>query len=94
MSDKTDFEILNSIRLGTDDYDFDNALVIKRGGQDEIFEIKSKIEGKVYTAKKLAYQIGSQLNTEEMQSIAENEIRCLRTFNHPMISGIVDIVKY
>ena len=50
---KSDLELLNSARLGTDDYDFDSKKVIKEGGQAVVFEIKSKIDGKIYAAKRL-----------------------------------------
>ncbi len=46
------------MRNGTDEYDFDNAKIIKEGGQAIVIEIKSKVDGKTYAAKKLKYQIG------------------------------------
>ncbi len=52
-STKSDLELLNSARLGTDDYDFDSKKVIKEGGQAVVFEIKSKIDGKIYAGKRL-----------------------------------------
>jgi hypothetical protein len=42
---------LNSARLGTDDYEF--IKVINKGGQAVIYEVKSKIDGKTYAAKRL-----------------------------------------
>ncbi len=51
-------EILESLRDGTEEYDFENAKVIKEGGQAIVIELKSKIDGKTYAAKKLKYQIG------------------------------------
>jgi hypothetical protein len=48
--------------MGTEDYELDNAKVIKEGGQALVFEIKSKIDGKTYAAKRLKYQIGYNLN--------------------------------
>jgi hypothetical protein len=48
---------LNSARLGTDDYQF--IKVIKEGGQAVVFEVRSKIDGKIYAAKRLQYHIGS-----------------------------------
>ena len=56
---KTDIEILNSARLGTLDYDFNSVKIIKEGGQAIVFEVKSKIDGKIYAGKRLQYQIGS-----------------------------------
>ena len=50
---------MNSARIGTDDYDFDSIKVIKEGGQGVVLEIKSKIDGKIYAAKRLQYRIGS-----------------------------------
>ena len=38
-SSKTEIEILDSARLGTDDYDFDSAEIIKEGGQAIINEV-------------------------------------------------------
>jgi hypothetical protein len=55
---KSEIEILKSLRDGTEEYDFENANVIKEGGQAIVIEIKSKIDGKTYAAKKLKYQIG------------------------------------
>jgi predicted Ser/Thr protein kinase len=52
-SDKSDIEILNSARLGTDDYDFESVKIINKGGQGVVFEVKSKIDGKIYAAKRL-----------------------------------------
>ena len=93
LSTKTDIEILNSARLLTDDYDFDSVKIIKEGGQAIVFEIKSKIDGKIYAAKRLPYQIGSKFITSKAQAAAEREISCLRSFNHPMIMRIIDLVK-
>lgn len=61
-STKTEIEILKTLRIGTDDYDFENATIIKEGGQALVFELKSKIDGKTYAAKRLKYQIGYNLN--------------------------------
>jgi hypothetical protein len=58
-STKTDIEILNSARLGTVDYDFNSVKIIKEGGQAIVFEVRSKIDGKIYAGKRLQYQIGS-----------------------------------
>ena len=33
--------------------------IIGKGGQGEVFEVKSKIDGKTYAAKRLKYAIGS-----------------------------------
>jgi hypothetical protein len=57
-TDKSDLELINSARLGTSDYDFDSVKIIKVGGQSTVFEIKSKIDGKTYAAKRLQYRIG------------------------------------
>ena len=46
------------MRNGTEEYDFENAKIIKEGGQATVIEITSKIDGKTYAAKKLKYQIG------------------------------------
>jgi serine/threonine protein kinase len=56
-SDKSDIEVLNSARLGTIDYDYDSVKIIKEGGQAIVFEVKSKVDGKTYAAKRLQYQI-------------------------------------
>ena len=58
-STKTDIEILNSARLGTFDYNFNSVKIIKEGGQAIVFEVRSKIDGKIYAGKRLQYQIGS-----------------------------------
>ncbi len=52
-SSKSEIEILNSLRLGTDDYDFNSIKLIKRGGQGAVFEIKSKNDDKIYAGKRL-----------------------------------------
>jgi hypothetical protein len=46
------------LRDGTNEYDFENAKIIKEGGQALVIELISKIDGKIYAAKKLKYQIG------------------------------------
>jgi hypothetical protein len=58
----TDIEIINSARLGTEDYDFDSIKRIGEGGQAVILEVKSKIDGKIYICKSLRYLIGSKTN--------------------------------
>jgi hypothetical protein len=50
---KTELEILQSLRLGTTDYDFKSAKLINKGGQAFIFEIKSNVDGKTYVGKRL-----------------------------------------
>ena len=62
-SSKTEIEIINSARLATDDYDYSSIKWFKDGGQAVIFEVKSKIDGKIYIGKRLQNQIGSELNT-------------------------------
>jgi len=52
-STKTEIEILESARLGNNDYDFNSVKIIKEGGQAVVFEIKSNIDGKTYAAKRL-----------------------------------------
>lgn len=52
-STASDIALLNSARLGTDDYDFDTVKVIKEASQSIVFLIKSKIDGKTYVAKRL-----------------------------------------
>jgi hypothetical protein len=51
LSTKSDIEIINSARLGTEDYDYDSIKLIKEGGQAIVFEVKSKIDGKTYVGK-------------------------------------------
>jgi hypothetical protein len=70
-------EILNSLRLGTEDYDFKNAKQIDEGGYGVILEIKSNVDGKTYVAKKLEFQIGS-INKSITQSVAEREMTLLK----------------
>ena len=55
LSMGSNIEIINSARLGTDDYDFDPIQMFEDGGQSIVFSIKSKIDGKIYAAKKLQY---------------------------------------
>ena len=74
---KSEIEILNSIRLGTTDYDFLNAKMINEGGFGLILEIKSKVDGKTYVAKKLNFQVGS-FNKAEDQTVAEREMNLLK----------------
>ena len=50
---KSGIEILNSIRLGTTDYDFKSVKLINKGGQAFIFEIKSNVDGQTYVGKRL-----------------------------------------
>ena len=52
-SDKKEIEILESLRLGTTDYNFETVNVLKTGGQGVVFEIKSNIDGKTYAGKRL-----------------------------------------
>jgi len=52
-SNKSEIEILESLRLGTTDYDFKSVKIIKTGGQGTVFEIKSKVDGKTYAGKRL-----------------------------------------
>ena len=52
-SDKKEIEILESLRLGTTDYDFETVNILKTGGQGVVFEIKSNIDGKIYAGKRL-----------------------------------------
>ena len=92
-SDKSDIEVLNSARLGTIDYDYDSVKIIKEGGQAIVFEVKSKLDGKIYAAKRLQYQIDGQFNSEKIQAAAEREFACLRALNHPLVIQIKDIVK-
>jgi hypothetical protein len=65
---KSDIDIINSVRLGTDDYDFDTVEIIKEGGQAIVFEIKSKINGRIYAAKRLQYQVGSKFNSKKIKA--------------------------
>ena len=58
-STKSDIELLDSPRLGTDDYDFESAILIKEGELGSLYDIKSKIDGKTYTAKIIHYKFGS-----------------------------------
>ena len=93
-STKSDLELINSARIGTDDYDFDSVKIIKEGGQAVILEVKSKIDEKTYAVKRLQYRIGGSQNFDRnIISAAEREVSCLRALNHPMIMGIVDLVK-
>ncbi len=92
-STKTDLELLNSARVGTKDYDFDSVKIIKEGGQSIVFEIKCKINGKTYAAKRLHYRIGSKYNEKRFIAEAEREISFLRVLKHPMIMKMIDLVK-
>ena len=77
-SDKKEIEILESLRLGTEDYDFKTAKKLTEGGQGVIFEIKSNVDGKKYIGKRLKFQIGSKFNETIAQSQAEREITLLK----------------
>jgi hypothetical protein len=68
---------LNSIRLGTTDYDLKNAKKINEGGFGLILEIKSNVDGKTYVAKKLNFQVGT-FNKIEDQTVAEREMNLLK----------------
>ncbi len=67
--------------------------MIKEGGQALVFEVKSRIDGKTYAAKRLKYQIGNNLNERSTQAEAEREISGLTSLKHPLICEIVDIIK-
>jgi len=54
--------LLNSVRLGTQEYDFDSKQSIKEGGQAVVFAIKCKIDGKTYAGKRLLFRVGSKNN--------------------------------
>ena len=62
---KTPIEILGSVRLGTADYDFNNAQIINEGGFGLILEIKSNVDGKTYVAKVLNFHVGSLNKSED-----------------------------
>ncbi len=49
---------MNSARLGTKDYEFPQF--INQGGETAAFEVKSKIDGKIYAVKRLQYHIGTE----------------------------------
>jgi hypothetical protein len=50
----SNIEVLKSARLGTKGYDFDSLKIIKMvAGQIIVFEVKSKIDHKIYVAKRL-----------------------------------------
>jgi serine/threonine protein kinase len=72
--------------------------ILGKGGQGKVFEVKSKIDGKSYAAKKLEYAICSEDKENEKEKEKKNEalreISCLRALNHPLIMGLVDLVKY
>ena len=89
----SDLELLNSARLGTTDYDYESIKIIKEGGQAVVFEIKSKTDGKTYAAKRLPYRIGSKNNDSRIAAAAQREISFLRALSHPMIIGMIDLVK-
>ncbi len=84
---------MNSARLGTTDYNFESVKIIKEGGQAIVFEIKCKIDGKTYAAKRLQYRIGSKFTEKKILAAAEREISCLRALKHPMIMGMIDLIK-
>jgi HD superfamily phosphodiesterase len=56
-SSKSNIEVLNSARPGAIDYDYDSYKIIKEGGQAIVFEVRSKLDGKIYAAKRLQYKI-------------------------------------
>ncbi len=51
------------------------------------------IDGKTYALMRLQYIIGSRFNDRDSQATVEREIGSLRTLNHPLIIGILDLVK-
>ncbi len=51
--------------------------MINEGGFGLILEIKSKVDGKTYVAKKLNFQVGS-FNKAEDQTVAEREMNLLK----------------
>jgi hypothetical protein len=69
---------LNSARLATTDYDFESCKIIKEGGQAVVLEVKCKIDGKTYAAKRLRYRIGDKYDDKKIKAQAEREISCLR----------------
>ncbi len=52
---KTVIELIESLRLGSEDYDLESTKKISSGGQSTILEIQSKKDGKSYAAKRLKY---------------------------------------
>jgi hypothetical protein len=54
-SNKSEIDIISSLRDGSEDYDFQNIENIKQGGQGLVFGIKCKIDGKTYAVKRLNY---------------------------------------
>ena len=91
--EKSLIELIEGLRLGSDDYDLESTKKINDGGQATILEIQSKKDGKSYAAKRLKYQIGYKHNESEVQADAEREIKGLMTLNHPLIVKVVDIIK-
>ncbi len=61
----SDIDIINSARLGTDDYDYSTAKLILEGGQAAVFEVKSKIDGKTYAVKRLEFKIDNYIREEK-----------------------------
>ena len=73
-STKSNIELLNTARLWTDDYDRESIkLINEQGAQAVVFEVKSKIDGKIYIAKRLEYKIGGNNNTDKIQAAAERD---------------------
>lgn len=68
-------EILNSARVGTLEYNFDDIKVMKIGGQGTVFEVKSKINGKIYAGKELEYKWANDKNSSDVVAGAEMMIR-------------------
>ena len=59
-SSKKSFDIMSELRLGDLDYDLANKTIIKEGGQAEVYQVKSKIDKKIYAAKKFNFPIESK----------------------------------
>ncbi len=86
-STASNIELINSARLGTDDYDFDHLQIIREEEEWIVYYIYCKIDGLKYVAKKLLHQNDAIFQPEpvNLQSAVQRDMRYLRALNHPMI---------
>ena len=92
-NDRPVIDLINSVRLGTIDYDFDGAISVNGGGQADILEIKSNIDGNTYVCKVYKFDMVRADIDKLAESGAERDISILLCLEHDSIPHVVDIVK-
>ena len=67
-------------------------IIGNKSDQSSVFTVKSKIDGKFYSAKRMNYNLGSN-EIREQQAEMEREINFLMNNNFPLIPKIKGVIK-